>query len=84
MARSVAKYIAQQSKGEALAPIIIDNLCYMLVNNEPKEAISVQFDYRIGDDGLLEQRQIDYNDRDPKLWAEDLRWASIMYDDFAR
>ncbi|MFP5461789.1 MAG: FAD-dependent oxidoreductase [Gammaproteobacteria bacterium] len=84
MAKAVAKHIAQQARGEPLAPVIIDNLCYMLVNNEPKEAISVQFDYKIGDDGILEQRQIDYNDRDPKLWAEDLRWASIMYEDFAR
>ena len=83
-AKSVATHIAQQARGEALKPVIIDNLCYMLVNNEPREAISVQFDYRIGADGLLEQTQIDYNDRDPALFAEDVRWASNMYADFAR
>ena len=84
MAKAVATHIGQQLRGEALKPVIIDNLCYMLVNNDPKEAISVQFDYRIGEDGVLQQRQMDYNDRDPRLWAEDLRWAGLMYDDFAR
>ena len=84
MAKSVARHIASQARDEALKPIIIDNLCYMLVNNDPREAISVQFDYRIGADGLLEQTQIDYNDRDPALFAEDIRWASLMYEDFAR
>lgn len=84
MARSVAQYIAAQANDRPLSPVIIDNLCYMLVNNDPREAISVQFDYRIGADGLLEQTQIDYNDRDPALFAEDVRWAATMYADFAR
>ena len=62
---------------------MIDNLCYMLVNNSPREAISVQFDYKIGPDGLLRQIQLDDNDRRAHLWAEDLRWAGFMFDDFA-
>ncbi|MGE0312174.1 MAG: FAD-dependent oxidoreductase [Lautropia sp.] len=83
MAKSVAQYIAQQARGEAMKPVIIDNLCYMLVNNSPREAISVQFDYQIGEDGVLIQKQIDVNDRDEKNWQEDLKWAALMYQDFA-
>ena len=79
----LARYIAMQAKGEALKPIIIDNLCYMLVNNSPREAIAVQFDYKIGEDGLLRQTQIDDSERREELWKEDLRWVDIMYKDFA-
>jgi hypothetical protein len=46
----------------------------MLVNTDPLEAISVQFDYKMGPDGHLIQTQIDDNDRRPALWQEDLRW----------
>jgi len=82
MARATAQYIAWQAKEQELKPIIIDNLCYMLVNASPKEAIAVQFDYKIGSDGLLHQTQIDDNDRRPKLWEEDLRWAQLSFADF--
>jgi len=61
---------------------MIDNLCYMLVNNTPREAIAVQFDYKIGPDGHLVQMQLDDNDRRAKLWEEDLRWVGFMFDDF--
>lgn len=81
-ARAVAQYIAWQSKEQELKPIIIDNLCYMLVNNSPREAIAVQFDYKLGDDGVLQQTQFDDNDRRAKLWEEDLRWAALTYADF--
>lgn len=81
-ARAVAQYIAWQAKEQDLKPIIIDNLCYMLVNNSPREAIAVQFDYKIGDDGLLRQTQFDDNDRRPQLWDEDLRWAALTFADF--
>lgn len=81
MGKSVARYIAQQSKGQQPTPIIIDNLCYMLVNIDPLEAISVQFDYKKGPDGNLIQTQIDDNDRRRHLWEEDLRWYSFMMED---
>jgi NADH dehydrogenase FAD-containing subunit len=84
MAKAVARYIAQQVKGETPTPIIIDNLCYMLVNNSPREAISVQFDYKIGADGVLRQTQIDDNQRRPELWEEDLKWVGYMFDDFVK
>jgi NADH dehydrogenase FAD-containing subunit len=74
MGRSVAGYIAQQAKGQPLTPRIIDNLCYMLVNTEPLEAISVTFDYKMGPEGHLLQTVTDDNDRRQALWQEDLRW----------
>jgi NADH dehydrogenase FAD-containing subunit len=80
--RSVAQYIAQQAKGQELKHVMIDNLCYMLVNNTPREAISVQFDYGIGEDGHLWQKQIDDNQRRPELWQEDLHWVDVMFKDF--
>ena len=83
MARSIAQHIADQSKGREPKHVMIDNLCYMLVNNDPKEAISVQFDYKMGPEGHLLQSQIDDNDRRPELWQEDLRWISLMFQDFA-
>ena len=82
-ARAVARHIAAQARGEAPQAVMIDNLCYMLVNNSPREAISVQFDYKIGPDGVLRQIQLDDNDRRAHLWQEDLRWAGFMFDDFA-
>lgn len=81
-AKAVAVHIADQAKGNAPKPVIIDNLCYMLVNNSPREAISVQFDYKIGPDGLLHQSQIDDNDRRAELWESDLRWVAYMFEDF--
>lgn len=81
MGRSVAQYIAQQSKGQAPTPVLIDNLCYMLVNLDPLEAISVQFDYKMGPEGHLLQTQIDDNDRSRKLWEEDLRWYGLAVQD---
>lgn len=81
MARSVAQHIADQAKGREPKHVMIDNLCYMLVNNDPKEAIAVQFDYKMGPEGHLLQSQIDDNDRRPELWQEDLRWISLMFQD---
>jgi NADPH-dependent 2,4-dienoyl-CoA reductase/sulfur reductase-like enzyme len=81
MGRSVAHYIAQQSKGQPMKPEIIDNLCYMLVNTEPLEAISVKFDYKMGPDGHLLQTIVDDNDRRQELWQEDLRWYGTKVQD---
>lgn len=77
MGHSVAHYISQQVKGQALSPMLIDNLCYMLVNTEPLEAISVQFDYAMGPAGHLIQTQIDDHERRAALWHEDLRWYGL-------
>jgi NADH dehydrogenase FAD-containing subunit len=81
MGRSVANYIAQQAKDQPMKAMMIDNLCYMLVNLNPLEAISVQFDYKKGPEGHLIQTQIDDNDRRRALWDEDLRWYSLKMQD---
>ncbi len=83
MGRSVARYIAQQAQDRAMEPMLIDNLCYMLVNLDPLEAISVQFDYQKGPDGHLVQTQVDDHERRRALWDEDLRWYAHMVQDFA-
>lgn len=79
MGHSVAQYIAQQAKGQALSPVRIDNLCYMLVNTDPLQAISVQFNYAMSPEGHLVQTQIDDNDRRLALWQEDLRWYGHIF-----
>jgi NADPH-dependent 2,4-dienoyl-CoA reductase/sulfur reductase-like enzyme len=81
-AKAIATHIAQQAHEKELKPVIIDNLCYMLVNNSPREAISVQFDYKMGPDGNLQQTLIDDNDRREELWRSDLQWADLMFKDF--
>lgn len=60
---------------------LIDNLCYMLVNTDPLEAISVQFDYKKAPEGHLVQTQIDDHDRRRALWDEDLRWYGLKIQD---
>ncbi|WP_341917194.1 FAD-dependent oxidoreductase [Polaromonas sp. YR568] len=82
MGRSVAQYISQQAKGQPMKPVIIDNLCYMLVNTEPLEAISVKFEYKMGPEGHLLQTLTDDIFRRPQLWQEDLRWYGSMVQDF--
>ena len=77
MGRSVARNIGQQAQGKPATPEMIDNLCYMLVNPDPLEAISVQFDYKQGPDGQLLQTQIDDSERRRALWDEDLRWYGL-------
>jgi NADH dehydrogenase FAD-containing subunit len=79
--RSVAQYIAQQARGQAPVPLLIDNLCYMLVNLDPLEAVAVQFDYKKSPEGHLVQTQTDDNDRRRGLWEEDLRWYGLKMQD---
>jgi len=77
----VARYIAERIAGRAPEVALPDNLCYMMVNGEPREAISVQFDYKLNDKGVIEQTQIDINQRSPDLVAENFRWAGLKYGD---
>jgi NADPH-dependent 2,4-dienoyl-CoA reductase/sulfur reductase-like enzyme len=74
----VARYIAERVAGRQPAHALPDNLCYMLVNGEPREAISVQFDYQVNAQGLIEQSQIDDNERRADLVTEDFRWYGRM------
>ena len=54
----------------------------MMVNGEPREAISVQFDYELLPDGTVQQTQLDVDIRSPDLLEEDFKWAQRMYGDF--
>lgn len=77
----VARYIAERIAGRAPKPALPDNLCYMLVNGEPREAIAVQFDYSVNAQGVIEQVQLDDNDRREQLVQEDFRWYARMVDE---
>ena len=79
--RIVARYIAERLAGRTPAYELPDNLCYMLVNGQPREAIAVQFDYKVNAQGILEQTQIDDNDRRDALVKEDFRWFGLMAED---
>ena len=58
-----------------------DNLCFMMVNTAPQEGISVQFDYKLNAQGIIEQTQIDYNERTPATISQDFNWAQTIYED---
>lgn len=80
----VARYIGQRVRGEEVVAALPDNLCYMLVNGQPREAISVIFDYEVGADDLVHQTQIDIDVRTPDLMQEDFAWVEGMFNDFLR
>lgn len=80
-ARIVAKYIAEREAGREPTYILPDNLCYMMVSTDPQEGISVQFDYSVNEQGVIEQRQMDFNQRSPATVADDFSWARIIYQD---
>lgn len=80
-ARIVARYIAEREAGREPDWALPDNLCYMMVNSQPMEGISVQFDYRVNAEGVLEQRQMDFNERGPATVPEDFNWARLSYED---
>ena len=77
----VAGYIADRLAGKAPATRLPDNLCYMMVNGSPREAISVQFDYTVNAQGVIEQTQIDDNDRRADLVSENFKWAGLKFGD---
>ena len=67
--------------GRAPKAALPDNLCYMMVNGSPREAISVQIDYTLNAQGVIEQTQIDDNDRRAELVSENFKWAGYMFDE---
>lgn len=77
----VAGYIAERLSGRVPAIKLPDNLCYMMVNGNPREAISVQFDYTLNAQGVIEQQQIDDNDRRADLVTENFKWAALKFSD---
>ena len=79
--RIVAAYIGERLAGRDPKVTLPDNLCYMMVNGSPREAISVQFDYTLNAQGVIEQTQIDDNDRRAELVSENFKWAGYMFDE---
>ena len=80
-ARSVAWYIGEREAGREPSYRLPDNLCFMMVNNAPQEAISVKFEYRVNAMGIIEQTQTDFNERKPETVGEDFEWARGIYED---
>ncbi len=80
-ARIVAHYITERIKGREPKRALPDNLCFMMVNTQPQEAIAVRFKYWVNDKGLIVQDQDDDNLRRKELVTEDFAWAGRMYED---
>lgn len=80
-ARIVARYIAEREAGREPSYSLPDNLCFMMVNTEPQEGISVQFDYKVNDQGIIEQTQLDFNERSAATIPEDFNWARTIFND---
>lgn len=80
--RIVAGNIAERVAGKPVVPVLPDNLCYMMVNTEPQEAIAVKFEYALDTAGRVNQTQIDIDVRTPDLVAENFSWAASKYGDF--
>ncbi len=81
LGRIVAGYIAERAAGRDPKVALPDNLCYMVVNGSPREALNVQFDYKLDDAGTIIQTQLDFNERTPKFVEENFRWAGLMFGD---
>lgn len=78
----VAQNIYERVKGQEVVPVLPDNLCYMLVNAEPREAIAVIFEYELDASGKVIQTQIDMDVRTPDFVEEDFKWIKSKFDDF--
>ena len=68
--------------GQEIKPLLPDNLCYMMVNTEPQEEISVKFEYEVDAKGQVNQTQIDMDVRSADLVKEDFAWARSKFSDF--
>ena len=79
LGRIVAYQISEKLAGRAPEKRLPDNLCYMVVNGSPGEALNVQFDYDFDAEGRVRQVQRDFNERTPELFKEDFRWIDFMF-----
>jgi NADH dehydrogenase FAD-containing subunit len=80
-AKIVARYIAERVKGREPKFALPDNLCFMMVNTQPREDVAVRFKYHLNEKGIIIQDQDDDNLRRDELVTEDFAWASRMYED---
>jgi hypothetical protein len=66
-----------------VTPLLPDNLCYMMVNGDPQEEISVKFEYEVdAASGNVIQHQIDMDVRTSDLVKEDFDWIHSKVSDF--
>jgi len=80
-AKIVARYIAERARGREPKFALPDNLCFMMVNTDPREDIAVRFKYWVNDKGQIVQDQTDDDLRSEELVTEDFAWAGRMYED---
>ncbi|WP_028997627.1 NAD(P)/FAD-dependent oxidoreductase [Azohydromonas australica] len=80
--RIVARNIAERVAGKPVIARLPDNLCYMMVNAEPQEEISVKFEYEVDPTGKVIQTQIDMDVRNEDMVKEDFAWARQKFQDF--
>ena len=79
LGRIVAYQISERLAGRTPEKRLPDNLCYMVVNGSPGEALNVQFDYDFDAEGRVRQVQRDFNERTVSLYKDDFRWADFMF-----
>ena len=82
LGKIVAKNISERVAGKDVVPVLPDNLCYMMVNGDPQEEISVEFEYELDSNGTILQTQIDMDVRTHDLVALDFAWIKGRFDDF--
>ncbi|MFC3337312.1 FAD-dependent oxidoreductase [Paracandidimonas soli] len=82
VAKIVAQNIAERVAGKDVVPVLPDNLCYMMVNGDPQEEISVVFEYELDANGKVLQTQIDMDVRTADLVKEDFAWIESRFNDF--
>ncbi|MBK1615627.1 pyridine nucleotide-disulfide oxidoreductase [Rubrivivax gelatinosus] len=80
--RIVAQNIAERVAGKPVVARLPDNLCYMMVNAEPQEEISVKFEYELDATGKVIQTQIDMDVRNEDMVKEDFGWIRQRFHDF--
>lgn len=82
LAKIVAQNIYERVKEKEVVRVLPDNLCYMLVNAEPREAIAVFFEYELDASGKVIQTQIDMDVRTGDFVKDDFKWINSKFDDF--
>ncbi|WP_269900241.1 FAD-dependent oxidoreductase [Paenalcaligenes faecalis] len=82
VAKIVAQNIYERTSGKEVKAVLPDNLCYMMVNGDPQEEISVKFEYELDATGKVLQTQIDMDVRSTDLVQEDFNWIKSRFNDF--
>ena len=82
LGRIVAKNLSQRVAGKTVERILPDNLCYMMVNLEPQEEISVLFDYELDAHGQIVQNQVDVDVRSADMVKDDFAWINGKFSEF--